>query len=133
MKLPILGAVAATGLLTCGISLAQTTQGTTPAGTVPTTAVQMSPSAPPQDSSAAAASGNNNQAVATTHSNAPMPAKGANSFTMHEAKRRIEEDGFSKVTHLVKDNNGVWRGQAQKDGSAAPVWLDYKGNVGAGQ
>ena len=130
MKLPILGAVAATGLLTCGISLAQTAQ-----GTAPTTAVPISPSGstPPQDSSSAATSGNNNQAVATTHSNAPMPAKGANSFTMHEAKRRIEKDGFSKVTHLVKDNNGVWRGQAQKDGSAAPVWLDYKGNVGAGQ
>ena len=57
MKLPILGAVAAAGLLTCGISLAQTAQGTAPTGTVPTTVVPMSTSTstPPQDSSAAAA------------------------------------------------------------------------------
>lgn len=135
MKILILGAVAAAGLLTCGISLAQTTQGTAPAGTAPTTAVPMSPSGSTlsQGHNAGAASGNNNQAVATTQSNAPMPAKGANSFTMREAKRRIEKEGFSNVTDLVKDNNGVWRGQAQKDGSAAPVWLDYKGNIGTGQ
>jgi hypothetical protein len=79
----------------------------------------------------AAASGNSNQTVATTSANAPIPAKGANSFTMGEAKSRLEKNGFSSVSDLTKDNDGVWRGKAQRDGSATSVWLDYKGNVGA--
>ena len=78
----------------------------------------------------AAASGNDNQAVATTAANAPMPAKGSNSFTMGEARRRIAARGFTSVANLKKDGNGVWRGTAQKGGASTPVWLDYKGNVG---
>ena len=80
-----------------------------------------------------AAAGNNNQAVATTTSNAPAPAKGANSFTMAEAKNRLEKNGFSNVGDLTKDGNGVWHGQAQKGGSSTAVWLDYKGNTGEGK
>jgi len=78
----------------------------------------------------AAASGNSNQAVATTTANAPMPAKGANSFTMGEAGSRIAKNGFTNVTGLTKDADGVWRGQAEKSGTSTAVWLDYKGNVG---
>ena len=78
----------------------------------------------------AAASGNSNQAVATTSANAPVPARGANSFTEGEARSRIESSGFSNVSGLVKDDNGVWRGKAQKGTQQAQVWLDYKGNVG---
>jgi hypothetical protein len=77
-----------------------------------------------------AASGNSNQAVATTHANAPIPAKGANSFTMTEASKRIANTGFTNVTGLSKDTDGVWHGHAQKDGTSTGVWLDYKGNVG---
>jgi hypothetical protein len=91
------------------------------------------PSAPmgaPMSSGTATPSGNSNQAVATTHANAPMPAKGANSFTMSEASSRIANNGFTNVTGLAKDTDGVWRGQADKDGTNVAVWLDYKGNVG---
>jgi putative membrane protein len=59
-----------------------------------------------------------------------MPAKGANSFTMSEASSRIAKNGFTNVTGLAKDTDGVWRGQADKDGTNVAVWLDYKGNVG---
>lgn len=83
------------------------------------------------DGGKAAASGNTNQAVATTNANANQPAKGANSFTEAEARRRIEANGFSNVTGLAKDADGVWRGKAQqKGGGSAEVWLDYKGNAG---
>jgi len=78
----------------------------------------------------AAASGNTNQAVATTNANASEPAKGANSFTMGEAKSRLEKNGFADVSDLKKDDNGVWRGTGKKDGTAGNVWLDYKGNTG---
>ena len=78
----------------------------------------------------AAASGDRNQAVVTTNANAPQPAKGANSFTENEARRRIESHGFSGVGALHKDGGGVWRGTATKAGTSSQVWLDYKGNVG---
>ena len=119
MKSLILG-IAAGGLLMGSVSFAQTTQGG-------------SSVAGPPDKNAAAASGNNNQAVATTSAHAPTPAKGSNSFTVAEAQRRLEKNGFSNVSDLTKDDNGVWRGNAQKSGSPTTVWLDYKGNTGEGK
>jgi hypothetical protein len=58
-----------------------------------------------------------------------MPAKGANSFTEAQAKSRIEAKGFTHVTNLAKDKDGVWRGKATKGGTAHDVALDYQGNV----
>ena len=78
----------------------------------------------------AAASGDSNQAVATTTANAPTPARGRNSFTQGEARRRIESGGYAQVSGLAKDANGVWRGKGTKDGQQVSVWLDYKGNIG---
>ena len=83
--------------------------------------------------SASAAAGDTNQAVATTSANAPEPAHGHNSFTAGQAKTRIENNGYSNVTDLQEDNNGVWHGKAEKNGAQTMVWLDYKGNVGQAQ
>jgi hypothetical protein len=30
---------------------------------------------------------------------------------------------------LKKDENGVWRGVAMKDGASGPISADYQGNV----
>jgi len=120
--------VPAAGILLAGTSMAQTTNRT---GSTTGTETSTSPAARSNNSDMAAASGDSNQAVATTRVNAATPAKGANSFTMGEARSRIEKHGFANVSDLVKDDNGVWRGKAQKDGSPTSVWLDYKGNVGA--
>jgi putative membrane protein len=57
------------------------------------------------------------------------PVSGANSFTEAQAKDRIENAGYSGVSGLAKDDNGVWRGQATKDGKAVSVALDYQGHV----
>ena len=57
------------------------------------------------------------------------PVAGRNSFTAGEAKSRIEKMGFANVTDLKKDDNGVWRGRAMKDGKTVDVSLDYQGNV----
>jgi opacity protein-like surface antigen len=63
------------------------------------------------------------------------PVAGANSFTEGEAKSRIEKMGFANVSGLKKDDKGVWRGKAMKDGRMVDVSLDYQGNViqGTGQ
>jgi hypothetical protein len=57
------------------------------------------------------------------------PVAGRNSFTEGEAKSRIEKMGFANVSNLKKDENGVWRGRATKDGKTVDVSLDYQGNV----
>src|SRR5437762_13074914 len=57
------------------------------------------------------------------------PVAGRNSFTEGEAKSRIEKMGFSNISNLKKDDNGVWRGRAMKDGKTVDVGLDYQGNV----
>ena len=62
------------------------------------------------------------------------PFKGANSFTKGEARRRIERNGFTEVSGLAKDRNGIWRGRAKRAGAPAgqtvEVYCDYQGNVG---
>ena len=57
------------------------------------------------------------------------PLPGANSFTESQARGRIEDRGFVGVADLKKDDQGIWRGTAMKDGKTVNVALDYKGNV----
>ncbi len=57
------------------------------------------------------------------------PTSGRNSFTQRQAVRRIADAGYTDVTGLKKDNHGIWRGTAQRDGNKVNVSLDYQGNV----
>jgi uncharacterized protein with FMN-binding domain len=57
------------------------------------------------------------------------PIKGANSFTEGQARDRIVAAGFTSVSSLAKDGDGVWRGSAMKDGKSVKVAVDFKGNV----
>lgn len=69
-------------------------------------------------------------AVAKPNANNPgAPAAGANSFTEGQAKSRIEAAGYSNVSGLAKDKDGIWRGKASKAGVAVDIALDYQGNV----
>lgn len=69
-------------------------------------------------------------AVANPNANNPgAPAAGANSFTEGQAKSRIEGAGYSNVSGLSKDKDGIWRGKASKEGKIVDVGLDYQGNV----
>lgn len=60
------------------------------------------------------------------------PASGANSFTEAQARSRIEDAGFSQVTGLRLDANGVWRGRATRGGNTEDVALDFRGVVYGG-
>ncbi len=63
----------------------------------------------------------------TRTANAPAP--GANSFTEGQARSRIEAAGFSDVSELKQDDQGIWRGRAMHNGQQVGVALDYQGNV----
>ena len=65
----------------------------------------------------------------TTQRTSAAPVPGRNSFTMSEAAGRIASAGYSDVTGLKKDPQGIWRGTAKKGGNTVPVSLDYQGNV----
>jgi hypothetical protein len=77
-----------------------------------------------------AQSGPGNNAVNSSgQNNSNAPVAGRNSFTEGQAKSKIEGAGFSNVSGLAKDDNGVWRGKANKGGSSANVSVDFQGNV----
>jgi hypothetical protein len=73
----------------------------------------------------------NTPAVNTPNSppNPGAPVAGANSFTESQAKSRLETNGFSGISGLQKDANGVWRGKANKGGQSVNVSVDFQGNV----
>jgi hypothetical protein len=69
-------------------------------------------------------------AVASPNANNPgAPAAGANSFTEAQAKSRIEKAGYSNVSGLSKDKDGIWKGKASKGGTPVDVGVDFQGNV----
>ena len=77
-----------------------------------------------------AQSGPQNNAVnSSDHNNSNKPVAGRNSFTEGQAKSRIEDAGYSNVSGLQKDNEGVWRGKADKAGAKTDVSVDFQGNV----
>jgi putative membrane protein len=89
----------------------------TPAAPAPSTTTTMPPTAPPM--------------AKVPDAGAPLP--GANSFTEAQATARIAELGYSNVSGLAKDADGVWRGTATKDGKTTSFALDFKGNIVVGQ
>jgi len=135
MKFAVTTAVLLSNVLATA-ALAQTTvappQSTpAPSGLHPNTGTAPSTGVIDRNTGPAAAAVDRNQAVTTTNSNASQPSKGANSFTDGEAQRRIESNGYTDVTGLQKDHDGIWHGTAKMGGKSVKVWLDYKGNVGA--
>lgn len=77
-----------------------------------------------------AQSGPNNNAVNSSgQNNSNAPVAGRNSFTEGQAKSKIEKAGFTNVSALKKDDNGVWRGKANKGSASTDVSVDFEGNV----
>ena len=131
------------GALASGVAFAQTTM---PGGN-PTSSTLQSPTAgmgmnstgtatpalgansqvtPPRADTGAPAAVSTTSAQSRTNA---APVSGANSFTESQARSRIEDKGFANVTDLKKDDKGVWRGTAMKDGKSLAVALDYQGNI----
>jgi putative membrane protein len=124
-------ALAATLLLT-GSALAQN------AGSPATPARPASPgtNSPTGSSNPAVNTGGNasssvNASGTATIVKASALEKGANSFTEGQAKSRLEGAGLTKVSELKKDDQGVWRGTAMRNGKPVKVGFDYKGNIAA--
>ena len=61
----------------------------------------------------------------------PQLEPAANSITQAQAKERLEAAGYTNVSALRKDDQGIWRGTAMKDGRQVNVGIDFKGNIAA--
>ena len=59
------------------------------------------------------------------------PQAAVRAITEDQAKSQIEAKGYSGVSGLRKDANGIWRGKAVREGVAVNVTLDVSGNVTA--
>ena len=93
-------------------------------------ALMLMGSAPVNAQSQPAQSGPGNNVVnSSDRNNSNAPVSGRNSFTEGQAKSRIEGAGYSNVSDLQKDNDGVWRGKADKAGTKTEVSVDFQGNV----
>jgi hypothetical protein len=126
-------------LLAGTMATAQTTQpapqppaGTTP-GMVPgsTTTPGMTTTTPGSPTAPGATSPGTTSPLpaprANVDTNGPLP--GANSFTENQVRERLETGGYSTVTGLRKDDQGIWRGTASRNGANVPVAVDYRGNI----
>ena len=59
----------------------------------------------------------------------PRPPPKGNLFTEQQAREHLSHLGYSGISNLTKDENGVWRGSATKDGNTRTVAVDVKGAV----
>jgi len=66
-----------------------------------------------------------------TNADPAAPVAGANSFTQEQARQRLQANGFTQIGPLSKDVDGIWRGEARKDGKAFAIAVDYQGNIAA--
>jgi hypothetical protein len=94
-------------------------------------ATALGPGAVAQNTAPAANPHPSTPAIASPNADNPgAPAAGANSFTEAQAKSRIEAAGYSNVSGLSKDKDGIWRGKASRGSTTVvDVTLDYQGNV----
>jgi putative membrane protein len=57
-------------------------------------------------------------------------AAGHNSFTEGQAVGHLTNAGYTNVTRMTQDDQGVWHGQAtDKSGKAVLVSVDYQGSI----
>ena len=117
----LLSILLAASCLATGVALAQTD----------TTAAPATNGAANQPAAATAPDAN---AAAQPQAGPPQVAAtaletGANSFTEDQARKRLEDAGLAEVGGLAKDDQGVWRGKADKAGTKTDVSLDFQGNV----
>ena len=101
-----------------------------PAATVASDAAPPAEAAPSSGGvvSPPAANGAVNTDANTT---APQQAAASNSFTRSQAKGHVENAGYTDVSGMTKTPDGLWVGQAKKDGKPVTVSVDFKGAVSA--
>jgi len=109
-------------------AFAQSAPATTPS--TPLVATPPPPAAnPPTGGPNSLPPGEPANAIGSDHLGPVGVSKGANSFTEAQARDRLRKQGYAQISALTKDQDGVWRGSAFRNGHQVHVGLDYKGNI----
>ena len=66
---------------------------------------------------------------ATPAAGAPTTPNAGAAMTEMQAKARIEAQGFTNVSELKKDAQGMWNAKAMKDGKPVQISLDTRGQI----
>ncbi len=61
--------------------------------------------------------------------NAGPLATGSNTLTEKQVQRRLMRAGLSNVSDLVLDENGIWRGKAERSGINLRIGVDRLGDI----
>lgn len=64
-----------------------------------------------------------------TNKTTAAPVEGKNSFTEAQVTKRLNDNGYSNVTGLMKDAQSVWHANAMQGGKPVKVAVDYQGNI----
>ncbi len=107
MKFAALAGAAATALLIAGSAFAQSTLD------APRTTDKPAAVANPKD----------------VNKTTAAPVAGKNSFTQDQVLKRLNDNGYSGVTSLSKDDQSIWHAKATKAGQPVNVAVDYQGNI----
>jgi hypothetical protein len=66
---------------------------------------------------------------ATPPAGAPTTPNAGAALTETQAKARIEAQGYTDVSELKKDAQGMWNAKAMKDGKSVQISLDTRGQI----
>jgi hypothetical protein len=58
-----------------------------------------------------------------------MPVPGKSSFTADQAREHMLKRGYNITSNPLKDDNGIWYAEGQRNGRTVMVMMDYQGNV----
>ena len=73
-------------------------------------------------------------AIKSSKTEPAMPVPGKTSFTADQAREHMVKRGYNITSSPLKDDNGIWYAQGQKDnGPSVMVMMDYQGNVYEGE
>ena len=134
LGLALLGAAVATPVLAQQTSPASPDRNP-PAATMQDSTRPANPAPAPNDRSGATTAGPSTEGgqsavrIDDGTRTAATPQAGANSFTEGQARSRIEAAGYTNVTELQKDDQGIWRGRGMRNGQQVGVALDFTGAV----
>jgi protein CpxP len=104
-----------------------TTPSTPPVTTPPPPAVHQPTGGPDTPPMAEPANAIKNAPVTPGDNGVVTP--GANSFTEAQARNRLQANGYSGISALAKDRDGIWRGSATRNGASLHVSVDYQGHI----
>lgn len=70
-----------------------------------------------------------NEAIDTDAGGETGQTPGASSFTEDQAREAFEKAGYTGLTQVMQDDQGLWTATGTRNGQSVQVSMDYRGTV----